>query len=203
MMPLAEAKKIPGLRAVFGEKYPDPVRVLLIGADTPDRVSRDSSVEFCGGMDLTRTGQAGFFKVLSQEGVAKGVRRVTATTGRGAVQAVQRLAGVVEEVAGALSCKPDEVGGRVSALLDEVKKLQSQLKKGAASDLNSAGDQLLAQAADVNGAKVVVGEVPAAAMEQMRTQMDRLRQKAKIAVIVLGWVEDGKVGLLSAVTDDL
>ncbi|MFO0880482.1 MAG: alanine--tRNA ligase [Gemmataceae bacterium] len=203
VLPLDDAKKLPGLRAVFGEKYPDPVRVLLIGADTPAKASRADSIEFCGGTHLHHTGQAGFFKVVGQEGVAKGVRRLTGVTGRGAVQTVQKLAGALDGVAGALNCKPDEAAGRVAALLDEVKKLQTQLKKGAAGDLNSAGDGLLGQALEIHGAKVLVGEVPAAPIDQMRTQMDRLRQKAKSAVIVLAWVDEGKVGLMAAVTDDL
>jgi alanyl-tRNA synthetase len=203
VLPLAEAKKVHGVRAVFGEKYPDPVRVLLIGPRTPEEATLADSVEFCGGTHLAHTGEAGFFKIVSQEGVAKGVRRVTGVTGRGAVQAVQRLSGVVEELTGKLNCKPEEVGARVEGLLDEVKKLQGQLKKGAAGDLNSAGDQLLAQATEVGGAKVIVGEVPGAPVEQIRTQLDRLRQKAKRAVVLVGWVADGKVGLMSAVTDDL
>ena len=85
-MPLAEAKKMPGVRAVFGEKYPDPVRVRADRRrDARARRRRDDSVEFCGGTHLTHTGQAGFFKIVGQEAVAKGVRRVTAVTGREAV----------------------------------------------------------------------------------------------------------------------
>src|SRR5207253_6910755 len=133
-MPLAEAKKVPGVRAVFGEKYPDPVRVLLIGADRPEAATAETSVEFCGGTHLTHTGQAGFFKIVSQEGVAKGVRRVTAVTGRKAVDEVQRLSSLVSDVSGRLNCKPEEIAGRVEALQEEVKKLQSQLKKGTAGD---------------------------------------------------------------------
>jgi alanyl-tRNA synthetase len=88
-------------------------------------------------------------------------------------------------------------------LQEEVKKLQAQLKKGAATDLTAAGDKLLEAALDVNGAKVVVGEMPAAPEEALRTQVDRLRQKAGSAVVVIGWADDGKVGLIAAVTDDL
>jgi alanyl-tRNA synthetase len=202
-MSLSEAKKIPGVRAVFGEKYPDPVRVLLIGAERPEQATRNNSIEFCGGTHLQHTGQAGFFKIISQEPVAKGVRRVTAVTGRGAVQAVQKLSAVVDGLTRTLNCKPEEVASRVELLQAEIKKLESALKKGAASDLNSAGDSLLAGAATVGGAKVIVGEVPAAPSEQMRTQIDRLRQKAGSSVVVLGWIEDGKVWLMSAVTEDL
>jgi alanyl-tRNA synthetase len=203
IVPLAQAKKIPGVRAVFGEKYPDPVRVLLIGADRPEHATAETSVEFCGGTHLAHTGQAGFFKIISQEAVGKGVRRVTAVTGREAVATVQRLSSVVDHLAGRFNCKPDELPARVDALHEEIKKLQQQLKKGTAGDLQSAADKLLAGAVDTGGAKIIVGEVPAASEEQIRQQIDRLRQKAGSTVIVLGWSDDGKVQLIAAVTDDL
>jgi alanyl-tRNA synthetase len=203
VMPLAEAKKIPGVRAVFGEKYPDPVRVLLIGAERPGQVTAEHSVEFCGGTHLAHTGQAGFFKIVSQEAVGKGVRRVTAVTGREAVATVQRLSGIMHDLTERFNCKPEEVAGRVDQLQEEVKKLQQQLKKGAATDLQGAADKLLAAAEAVNGAQVIVGEMPAGPEEQMRQQIDRLRQKAGSAVVILGWSDDGKVQLIAAVTDDL
>jgi alanyl-tRNA synthetase len=202
-LPLAEAKNIPGVRAVFGEKYPDPVRVLLIGVERPEAVTLENSVEFCGGTHLAHTGQAGFFKIVGQEPVAKGVRRVTAVTGRGAVATVQQMSSIVDELAARLNCKPEELAARFEALQDEMKKLQTQLKKGAAGDLAGAGDRLLAAAAEANGTKIIVGEMPPGPVEQMRQQLDRLRQKAKSAVVVIGWVEDGKVQLLAAVTEDL
>jgi alanyl-tRNA synthetase len=203
VMPLTEATKVPGARAVFGEKYPDPVRVLLIGAERPQDVTLENSVEFCGGTHLSHTGQAGFFKIVSQEPVAKGVRRVTAVTGREAVATVQRMSALLDELTGRFNCKPEELPGRVEALQDEVKKLQQQLKKGAATDLQGAADKLLAAATDVQGAKVIVGEMPAGPPEQMRNQVDRLRQTAGSAVVVVGWADDGKAQLLAAVTQDL
>jgi alanyl-tRNA synthetase len=201
--PLVEAKKIEGVRAVFGEKYPDPVRVLLIGAEKLEDVEEETSVEFCGGTHVSHTGQIGFFKIVSQEGVAKGVRRVTAVTGREAVATVQRLSAVVDDLTSRFNCQPEDLPRRVEVLQEEVKKLQTQLRKGAASDLAGAGDRLLAQAVEAGGAKVIVGEMPAAPVEQMRQQLDRLREKAKSAVVVVGWTDEGKVGLLSLVTDDL
>ena len=203
IMPLADAKKIQGVRAVFGEKYPDPVRVLLIGVDDPAKATVANSVEFCGGTHLAHTGQAGFFKIVSQEPVSKGVRRVTGVTGRGAVAAVQQMASVLDDLTSRFNCKPEDVVQRVEALQDEIKKLQTQLKKGMAGDLNGAADKLIAAAANVNGAKVIVGELPPAPVEQMRAQLDRIRQIAKSAVVCVGWVDEGKVGLLTAVTDDL
>jgi len=202
-MPLVEAKKVVGVRAVFGEKYPDPVRVLMIGPEKPQEATLEDSVEFCGGTHLNHTGQAGFFKIVGQELVGKGVRRVVAVTGREAVATVQRLSAVVDELASRFNCAPEDVPRRVEALQEEVKKLQTQLRKGAASDLAGAGDRLLAQAIDAGGAKIIVGEMPAAPIEQMRQQLDRLREKAKSAVVVIGWADEGKVGLLSLVTDDL
>jgi alanyl-tRNA synthetase len=202
-LPLAEAKKLPGVRAVFGEKYPDPVRVVMIGAERPGQVTRELSTEFCGGTHLQRSSQTGLFKIVSQEPVAKGVRRVTAVTGKRAVEALQHLSAVVDGLSAKLNCRPDELASRVEALQDEVKKLQLQLKKGAASDLAATADKLLAAAADLGGAKLIVGEVPAGPVDAIRSQVDRLRQKAGSSVIAIGWADDGKVGLLVAVTDDL
>jgi alanyl-tRNA synthetase len=202
-MPLEEAKKLPGVRAVFGEKYPDPVRVLMIGPKKPQDATAEHSVEFCGGTHLSRTGEAGFFKIVSQEKIGAGIQRVTAVTGKEAVATVQRMSTVLDDLTGRLNCKPEEIGQRITALQEQVKKLEQQLKKGASADLNSVGDKLLSQAVEVNGAKVIVGEVPAAPAEQMRSQVDRLRQRAGSSVIVLGWTDEDKVMLLAGVTEDL
>lgn len=201
--PLEEAKKFPGVRAVFGEKYPDPVRVLVVGARKPEEATLDCSVEFCGGTHLNHTGQAGLFKIVSQELVAKGVRRVTAVTGPQAVATVQRLSCVVDDLTGRFRCKPEDLGSRIDALQEEIKKLQQQLKKGASVDLVAAADKLLSTASAINGAQVIVGEMPAGPDEQLRNQIDRIKQTAGSAVVIVGWRDDGKVGLLAAVTDDL
>jgi alanyl-tRNA synthetase len=201
--PLEEAKQILGVRAVFGEKYPDPVRVLIVGAKSPEEATLENSVEFCGGTHLTHTGQAGFFKMTGQELVGAGVRRLTAVTGREAVATVQRLTAVVNDLTARFKCSVADLPARVDSLQAEIKKLQTQVKKGSATDLQGAADKLLAGAAEVNGAKVIVGEMPSGPEEQMRNQIDRIKQKAGSAVVVVGWAEDGKVGLLAAVTDDL
>jgi alanyl-tRNA synthetase len=203
-MPLGEAKKLPGVRAVFGEKYPDPVRVVMIGAENPSDVSAQMSVEFCGGTHLSRTSQAGLFKIVSQENVAKGVRRVTAVTGQRAFDYVQEQSSVLGELTARFNCSVEELPKRVESLQEEVKKLQKQLQKGAATDLNSAADQLLTKAIEIKGARLVVGEVPGAPVEAMRGQIDRLRQKAGSSLIVLGWKnEDGSAGLAVGVSEDL
>jgi alanyl-tRNA synthetase len=202
-LPLGKAKKIPGVRAMFGEKYPDPVRVVMIGPESAEDATPDYSVEFCGGTHLHHSGEAGFFKITSQELVAKGVRRVVAVTGTEAVRAVQEMSTLLADLGARFNCKPDELPARIASLQEEVKKLQKQLEKGTATDLASAADKLLADALDVGGAKIIIGEMPAGPKEQMLAQADRLRQKAGSAVIALGWVEDGKVQLLAAVSEDL
>jgi alanyl-tRNA synthetase len=209
--PLAQAKGIPGVRAVFGEKYPDPVRVVVIGADT-DTFSRSPlananvrSVEFCGGTHLDRTSQACLFQIVGQEGVAKGVRRITAVTGPKAVAHAQQLAAVVGDLSERFHCRPEELPTRVESLQEEIKKLQQQLRKGAASDLAGTMDKLLASAAKFGDVTVMVGEIPAGPDDAIRTQVDRIKQKAGSAVVVVGWIEGegDKVGLLAAVSDDV
>jgi alanyl-tRNA synthetase len=191
------------VRAVFGEKYPDPVRVVMIGPESPAAATVDHSAEFCGGTHLSHSSPIGLFKIVSQESVAKGVRRVTAVTARQAIAAVRRLSDVVETLTAKLGCSPEQLPARVEALQEELKKLQQHAKKGAASDLAGTADKLLAAAEDINGAKLIVGEVPAAPVDAIRSQVDRLRQKAGSGMIAIGWADDGKVGLLVAVTDDL
>jgi alanyl-tRNA synthetase len=203
-MPLAEAKKIGGVRAVFGEKYPDPVRVVMIGSETPELATAEQSVEFCGGTHMARTGPIGTFKVVSQEGVAKGVRRLTAVTGRVAQSYVEKMSAVVDDLTARFQCKVEELPARVEALQEEVKKLQQQLKKGVAADLTGVVDKLLTDAPEVSGVKLVVGQLPAAPVEQVRAQIDRVRQKAKSAYIVFGWADEGgKVPVVVALTSDV
>jgi alanyl-tRNA synthetase len=194
-IPIEEAKKLPGVRAFFGEKYGDVVRVVEIG----DGFSR----EFCGGTHLDNTGQAGFFKITGEEAVGKGVRRLTCVTAREAVATVQRHEAILSEMAMHFRCKPEDLPNRLESLQEEIKKLQQQVKKGAATDLQGVADRLLAGAGNVRGTKIIVGEMPAGPEESMRQQVDRLRQKAGSAIVVIGWSEDSKVQLIAAVTDDL
>jgi alanyl-tRNA synthetase len=194
-LPIAEAKKLAGVRAFFGDKYGDTVRVVEIG----DGFSR----EFCGGTHLDHTGQAGFFKIVGEEAVGKGVRRLTCVTAREAVAAVQKEDAILAELTARFHCQAEELPARIESMQEEIKRLQQQLKKGAATDLQSAADKLLANATAAGGAKVIVGEMPAGPEEQMRQQVDRLRQKAASAVIVIAWPEDSNVQLMTAVTEDL
>jgi alanyl-tRNA synthetase len=204
VMPLDEAKKLPGVRAVFGEKYPDPVRVVMIGADDPSKVSADLSTEFCGGTHMPRTGLIGYFKLMAQEGVAKGIRRITGVTGRAAYAEIQSRSAVIDQLAGQFQCRPEELPVRVEALQEQVKKLQDLAKKAAAAGLTEVIDKLLESAPAVGGAKLVVSLLPdGSTADAVRGQIDRVRQKCGSAFVVFGWADDGKVQLVAALTADL
>ncbi|NLF29357.1 MAG: alanine--tRNA ligase, partial [Planctomycetes bacterium] len=201
ILPLAEAMKIEGVRAVFGEKYPDPVRVISIGTADPRRAA-GVSVEFCGGAHLDRTAQAGLFKIVAEEAVAKGVRRITALTGRAAVQYVRAMADVLGEVTAALKVPAEQIPERIAAMQAEIKTLRRKLESGAAAGDGGGADALVAGARTIGGVKVVVGELQAASIAQLRSAVDQIRQKCgdRTAVFV-GWVDEGKVTLLAAVSD--
>jgi len=203
-LPLANAKEIPGVRAMFGEKYPDPVRVVLVGPQSPEKASHDDSVEFCGGTHVSNTASIGTFKILNQESVAKGVRRVTAVTGRTAADLVAKSIATLDELTAKFLCKPEELPARVDALQDELKKLKAQVAKSQAAELGNVVDKLIAEATEIKGVKVVIGQLPAVPMEAVRTQIDRIRQKNPSSFIVFGWAEeDGKVPVVVALSKDL
>ena len=194
-LPIAEAKTLPGVKQFFGDKYGDIVRVV--------EVEGGFSREFCGGTHLDRTGKIGYFKIVGEEAVGKGVRRVTCVTAREAIRVIQTEDSILADLMARFRCKAEEIPARVESLQEENKKLQQQLKRGGAGNLQGAADVLLAEAVQVNGARIIVGEMPAGSEEQIRQQIDRVRQKAGSAVVVVGWADDGKVMLIAAVTEDL
>ena len=198
-LPLDRAKTVDGVRAVFGEKYPDPVRVVMVGPTTPEKANHDDSVEFCGGTHMPSTGGIGYFKITAQEPVAKGVRRVTAVTGRVAAETMTQLAATVGTLTDRFQCKPEELPTRVGALDEEISRLNEQLKRAVTMTV----DGLLESAPTINGTKVVVGQLPPAGIDVVRQQLDRVKQKAKSAFIVFGWDEGDKVPLVVALTPDL
>jgi alanyl-tRNA synthetase len=206
VMPLAEAKKIAGVRAVFGEKYPDPVRVIAIGADDPAHgAALRASVEFCGGTHLSRTGQAGFFKIIGEEAISKGVRRLTAVTGRGAVEYVQKMDASLHAISQSLSAPPEDVPRRIAAMQEEIKSLKKKLSSGggAKGDPVAVAGDLLARAPDLGAGKLVVGEIPGAGDEQLRSAMDSLKKKSPSHAILLGAADEQKCTFVAAVSDDL
>lgn len=203
-IPLDEAKKITGVRAAFGEKYPDPVRVVSIGTDQPlVDATLEHSVEFCGGTHLSRTGQAGFFKLLGEESVSKGVRRLTGITGVAAERHVQSLENAVRQLQQTLNVPVEDLARRVLALQDEVKQLKKKPAATSAVDPVTAAGKLLDEAPSLGEGKLIVGAIDGATDEQLRSAMDSLKKKAPIHAILLASVSEDKVSFVSAVSDEL
>ncbi len=194
VMPMEEAKGS-GAMMLFGEKYGDEVRVLDIG----------SSREFCGGTHVARTGDIGAFRIYAETGVAAGVRRVEATTGVNAQAMTDNQLGEFREVAKHLRTQPGAgmVEKALLGLLDEKKALEKELARLKSKIASSQGDDLLSQAVDVKGAKVLAAVLEGADAKTLRETMDRLKATLKSAAIVLGAVADGKVALIAGVTADL
>ena len=191
VMPIEEAQKS-GAMMLFGEKYGDEVRVLSIG----------SSKELCGGTHVQRTGDIGLFKIVSESGVAAGVRRIEAVTGDNALAYLQSLESTVNQVAGTLKATPAELSTRIGSVLEQVKALEKELAAVKGKLASAQGDELLAKATDVNGIKVLAATLNGADVPALRETMDKLKDKLKTAAIVLATVNDGKVSLIAGVTAD-
>ena len=181
-----------GAMALFGEKYGDTVRVLDIG----------TSKELCGGVHVTRTGDIGLFKIVSESGVAAGIRRVEAVTGEGALALVQSINRKLNEAAGALKTSPDELPSRIGQVQDQVKALEKEIAALKSKLAAGQGDELLTQAIDVNGIKVLAATMEGADVAGLRETMDKLKDKLGTAAIVLASVLEGKVSLIAGVTAD-
>jgi alanyl-tRNA synthetase len=183
-----------GAMALFGEKYGDEVRVLGMG---------DFSTELCGGTHVTRTGDIGFFKITSEGGVAAGIRRIEGTTGEGALTYVQQVEASVQAAAAALKTHPAELSQRIGQLSDNLKALEKELARLKSKLAASQDEDLVAQALDVKGIKVLAAALEGADVPTLRETMDKLKDKLKTAAIVLASVEAGKVSLIAGVTPDL
>jgi alanyl-tRNA synthetase len=191
VMDIESAQKT-GAMMLFGEKYGDTVRVLDIG----------SSRELCGGTHVKATGDIGFFTITAEGGVAAGVRRVEATTGLTALRYVQGMEDTLGGVAGTLKVAPAEVPARVGALLDQMRELEKEMNALKSRLASAQGDELVNQAVDVKGIKVLAATLAGADAKALRETMDKLKDKLKTAAIVLAAVDGGKVQLAAGVTAD-
>jgi alanyl-tRNA synthetase len=183
-----------GAMALFGEKYGDEVRVIGM---------KDFSTELCGGTHVKRTGDIGLFKILVESGVAAGIRRVEAITGEGAVSWVQQLDARVNEAAAMLKAQPQELTQRIALVQDSVKSLEKELSALKSKMASSQGDELVSQAIDINGVKVLAAQLEGADSKTLRETLDKLKDKLHSAAIVLSAVSDGKVTLIAGVTADV
>jgi alanyl-tRNA synthetase len=181
-----------GAMALFGEKYGDTVRVLDIGF----------SRELCGGTHVARTGDIGLFKIVAEGGVAAGIRRVEAVTGENALAWVQRLSASLNEAAAAIKAPASELTAKIGQVLDSVKSLEKELARLKSKLAATQGDDLAAQAVDVNGIRVLAATLEGADVKTLRETMDKLKDKLKTAAIVLAAVDGAKVSLIAGVTAD-
>ena len=191
-MDIESAKKT-GAMMLFGEKYGDVVRVLDIG----------SSTELCGGTHVQRTGDIGLFKVVAEGGIAAGVRRIEAVTGEGALAYLQQLESTVTQVAGTVKAPVAELNQRVAHVLEHVKQLEKEIAALKGKLASNQGDELVQQAIEVKGIKLLSATLPGADGKTLRESMDKLKDKLKSAVIVLAVVDGAKVQLAAGVTSDL
>src|SRR5882757_7924143 len=183
-----------GAMSLFGEKYESDVRVLSMG---------DFSMELCGGTHVERTGDIGLFKIISESGVAAGVRRVEAVTGQAAFDWVLRTDQVLRDIAASVRGSREDVDEKVRELVErsrrlekEVQQLKSKLASGQSGDLS-------VQAKDIGGIKVLAAQVDGSDAKALRDAMDQLRNKLGSSVIVLATVKEGKVVLVAGVSADL
>jgi alanyl-tRNA synthetase len=191
VMALDDAQKS-GAMMLFGEKYGETVRVLSIG----------SSKELCGGTHVKATGDIGLFKIVAEGGVAAGIRRVEAVTGDNALAYLQSLETTVQGAAMTLKTTPHELGSRLHAVLEQVRQLEKELTAAKSKLASAQGDELMAQAVDVKGLKVLAALLDGADAKTLRETMDKLKDKLKTAAIVLAAVDGDKVQLAAGVTAD-
>jgi alanyl-tRNA synthetase len=191
-MPIAQARET-GAMMLFGEKYPDVVRVVSIG---------EFSKELCGGTHLDNSGQVGLFKIVGEESVSAGTRRITALTGEGALEHVRKQEAALQETAALLKVPASEVPHRVAALAKEVRELKKQLSAAPKAGGITA-ETLVAAAVEQGGVKVVVADAGDADAGQMRQLIDQLRKTVSPVAVLLGSGGEGKVTLVAGISRDL
>jgi alanyl-tRNA synthetase len=191
VMDIESAQKT-GAMMLFGEKYGETVRVLDIG----------SSRELCGGTHVRATGDIGLFKVVAESGVAAGVRRIEAVTGEHALRYLQGLEQTVAQAARMLKTPSDQLQGRIGQVLDQVRGLEKEIAALKGKLASAQGDEMLSQAVDVKGIKVLSAQLQGADAKVLRETLDKLKDKLKTAAIVLAAIDGDKVQIAAGVTAD-
>lgn len=193
LMGLEEAKSA-GAMALFGEKYEDDVRVVRMG---------DYSTELCGGTHAKRTGDIGFFKIIAESGIAAGVRRIEAVTGKSAIDLMHQLGEQIEEAAALVKGDQFSIADKVRQVLDKAKMMERELEQLKAKLVAQAGNDLLSQVININGQKVLVAALEGVDPKSLRGMLDELKNQMKSGVVLLATSSDGKVNLIAGVTNDL
>ena len=193
VMPIEEAKAA-GAMALFGEKYDDEVRVLSMG---------DFSVELCGGTHVARTGDIGLFKILSEGGVASGVRRIEAVTGEGALEQVVALEATLDQAAALLKTGADSIVSKIEQMTERLKGTEREVDALKMKLATQAGGDLLDDVVDVCGVQCLVASLDGQDPKTLRDTLDRVKNRLSQGVVVLATVRDEKVNLIAGVTDNL
>jgi len=204
-MTIEEAREM-GAMMLFGEKYPERVRVVQIGEE-----DTDTSIELCGGTHVRNSSEVGLFKIISEESVSAGVRRITALTGMKAAEKVMHDSVLLQSIATTLKIPAEKIPEKVALLTEQVKELQKKIKTADNKQQTAAIniDELIAQAetivgrADIGTLKLITSVLPFADLNAARKLIDQIKQKVESAGIVLAFVEEGKVTLLTGLSRDL
>ncbi|MFB1015450.1 MAG: alanine--tRNA ligase [Alteromonadaceae bacterium] len=193
LMQIDDAKE-KGAMALFGEKYDDEVRVVTLG---------DFSTELCGGVHVNRTGDIGLFKIISESGIAAGVRRIEAVTATGALNFVEQQSQSLFSIAALVKSDVNNVTDKVEQLISRGKQQEKEINQLKQLLAAQAGSDLVSQAIDINGVKVLIADLDGVETKALRGMVDELKNKMGSAIIMLATANDGKVGLISGVTKDL
>ncbi|MDH5592209.1 MAG: alanine--tRNA ligase, partial [Gammaproteobacteria bacterium] len=186
LMKLDEAKAS-GAMALFGEKYDDDVRVLRMG---------DFSTELCGGTHAGRTGDIGLFKIISETGIASGVRRIEAVTGENALDYIEENQTRLQEVSSLIKAKPDNIQEKAEQLVQRTRQLEKELETLKSKLASNAGSDLASSAQDISGIKVLASQLEGADGKSLRDTVDQLKNKLGTAAIILSSLEDDKITLI-------
>lgn len=190
LMPIAEAKKL-GAMALFGEKYGEIVRVVNMGG---------YSVEFCGGTHLKNTAEAGLFKILSEGGVAAGVRRIEATTGKGVLEYIAQNDKTIEKTSEILKTNPSELVNKAESVMAELKEIQRQIESFKAQLASATASDLLTSVKHVGDVEVLTAQVAEMSVDEMKMLTDKMKEQIECGVAVIASVSDGKITFVAAAT---
>jgi len=205
VMPRRRADKI-GVIALFGEKYASEVRVVALGAADSNDLASAFSREFCGGTHVERLSDIGGFKIVSQQSVAAGVRRITAVTGEGLTEYLEARSLIVDELSVLLKSPADKIRERVEQLIKQNRKLAKELKSARQQTGAAKKDEvsrLLAGGRNRGGSVIVTGRLETASVDEARAAVDMIKKRAKSAAAVVGFVDGEKAVVIAGVTDDL
>ena len=192
-MPIEEARKL-GAMAIFGEKYGDIVRVVSMG---------DYSVEFCGGTHIDNTGKVGGFKIISEGGIAAGVRRIEAITGSNVVRYLADKETTLSSVAAALKSSESDLTRKAGQVMADIKSLENTIKSIKSDEISGSVDGIISSAKEINGVRLITKKFEDTDVDQLRSISDAVKEKAGDVVMVFAAVNDGKVTFIVSVSEDL